>query len=142
MSAHRKPPLPPHFDCITAGVCRWCNQAIGTTRTGKPSRATWHPACAKEYRFLHWPSESRKIVWKRDKGVCASCKHQCEKRRNGWHLDHIKPLIGANGDLSFWSLGNMQTLCVPCHKEKTANEAKERAKERRARKQNEIHGIE
>jgi 5-methylcytosine-specific restriction endonuclease McrA len=134
MSAHRKPPLPPHFDCTPVGTCRWCNQAIGLTRTGKESRARWHPACVKEYQLMFWPSEARKVVWKRDKGVCRSCGTQCERRNHGWHLDHIQPLIEAQGDLTFWQLPNLQTLCVPCHKAKTALEAGARAEKRRAEK--------
>jgi 5-methylcytosine-specific restriction endonuclease McrA len=49
-------------------------------------------------------------------------------------MDHIKPLIEAQGDLSFWQMGNLQTLCHPCHTAKTSSEATERAAKRRAAK--------
>jgi 5-methylcytosine-specific restriction endonuclease McrA len=44
-------------------------------------------------------------------------------RRSLWELDHKIPLIdGGTHDLS-----NLQTLCVPCHREKSAREHSERA---------------
>lgn len=44
-----------------------------------------------------------------------------------WEADHILEVIrdGPN------TLENLQTLCVPCHKDKTARLAQERALERR-----------
>lgn len=32
-----------------------------------------------------------------------------------WQHDHIRPLIEARGDISFWALENIQTLCTACH---------------------------
>lgn len=44
-----------------------------------------------------------------------------------WQADHILEVVrGGSNDLA-----NLQTLCVPCHKEKTKQLAKERAQERR-----------
>lgn len=131
MTDHRKLPLPPHFDNPTPGTCRWCNQLIGPTPKGKPSRATWHKECVNEYRFLYWPSVQRRVVARRDNYKCASCGVNC---RGAWDLDHIKPLWESNGDPSFWQLGNMQTLCRPCHKTKTSQEATRRAEIRKAEK--------
>lgn len=132
MTTHRVPPKPPHFDAAPEGTCRWCNVEIGLTKKGKPSRSRWHPACVKEYKLLFWPTATRQAVWRRDKGKCNVCGVQCDRKgANGWDLDHIKPLIEAQGDLSFWQLGNLQTLCKPCHKSKTSNEATKRAAERR-----------
>lgn len=38
-----------------------------------------------------------------------------------WNLDHIKPImLGGHGT----DLSNLQVLCVPCHKKKTAQESK------------------
>jgi len=39
-------------------------------------------------------------------------------RGGAWQHDHIRPLIEANGDPSFWALENIQTLCGHCHVEK------------------------
>jgi len=50
--------------------------------------------------------------------------------RSYWEADHILEVV-RGGE---FSLENMQTLCVPCHKQKTAKLARERAQERRASK--------
>jgi 5-methylcytosine-specific restriction endonuclease McrA len=50
-------------------------------------------------------------------------------------MDHIKPLIAANGDISYWQLPNLQTLCTPCHTAKTSQEATERAAKRKLLKE-------
>lgn len=50
-----------------------------------------------------------------------------------FEADHIVPLWRVDrsrpwGEIRhFWSLDNLQTLCRPCHREKTAREAAERA---------------
>lgn len=46
-------------------------------------------------------------------------------------MDHIKPLIEANGDINYWKMGNLQTLCKACHHKKTGEEATHRAEERK-----------
>lgn len=53
-----------------------------------------------------------------------------------WHADHVVPLWLADPTdyprcLRFWSLDNLQTLCEPCHREKTDIEAATRAKMKR-----------
>lgn len=71
--------------------------------------------------------------------MCAVCNTQCEKKgKNGWDLDHKIPLIEGDGSLSFWQMGNLQTLCKQCHKDKTSREATERATRRREMKVNEL----
>lgn len=45
-----------------------------------------------------------------------------------WDLDHRIPLIEGGS----FGLENMQTLCRPCHKAKTAIEAKQRAEKRKS----------
>lgn len=126
---HRKPPLPAYFSNPTPGICRWCNKPMTKVlKNGKLSKSTWHDKCVKEYKLLHWPSYTRKAVWKRDKGNCSQCSTVCDKRGpNGWHMDHIVPLYSVQGQLWAWGLGNLQTLCKPCHKIKTSSEATARA---------------
>jgi 5-methylcytosine-specific restriction endonuclease McrA len=51
-----------------------------------------------------------------------------------WELDHVTPLIdGGSHDFK-----NLQTLCTPCHKHKTAKEARNRAAQRQQLKEDEI----
>ena len=52
---------------------------------------------------------------------------------SSWEADHIRPLWSAPADLSqrdwerLWDgLTNLQTLCIPCHRQKSAREASER----------------
>jgi 5-methylcytosine-specific restriction protein A len=49
-------------------------------------------------------------------------------RKTQWDADHILPVIEGGG---LCGLVSMQTLCVPCHKEKTKQHAKDRAQRRR-----------
>lgn len=100
----------------------------GTVNT----RTYWHPICVIDYKMIYWPDVTRKAVWMRDEGKCASCGHRCSRRGTDvWHLDHIKPLVEAKGDITYWQMGNLQTLCQVCHKAKTSREATERADARR-----------
>lgn len=59
-----------------------------------------------------------------------------ERTDPGWEADHIVPLWSVDRDapdaFRFWTLANLQTLCLPCHKAKTAREAAQRAASRRA----------
>jgi 5-methylcytosine-specific restriction endonuclease McrA len=52
--------------------------------------------------------------------------------RSWWDADHITEVIWGGGQCS---LENYQTLCVPCHKRKTARLAKVRAAERKREKE-------
>lgn len=132
MSSHRIPPKPDWFETTPPGTCRWCNEEVGLTPKGKPSKSRWHQTCLTEYKLIFWPGATRRAVWKRDTGRCAKCSHICEKKGiDGWHMDHIVPLIESNGDIKYWTLPNLQTLCKRCHAEKTSREATERAKKRR-----------
>lgn len=132
---HRIPPKPPHFDTAPLGTCRWCNEVISNTKTGKVSKARWHAACIVPYKLIHWPSKTRQAVWRRDHGRCAKCGTICARKgKPTWHMDHIVPLVDCDGDIKYWLMPNLQSLCHPCHKIKTSLEATERAAKRRAAK--------
>ena len=114
---------------------------------GQPNRRRrWHPECV-----LAWdrcdPREQRRIVRRRDRGVCRACgvdtlalkreirgRGRTRKlrelgfhpRRSLWELDHVVPLIDGGGH----ETSNLQTLCVPCHRAKSAQETKLRARGR------------
>lgn len=68
------------------------------------------------YQTTQW-KKLVKAVWVIDNGLCRNCfsKGLIEP---GSDVDHIKPKSqGGNDDLS-----NLQLLCKPCHKRKTATE--------------------
>jgi hypothetical protein len=136
MVEHRQPPKPLNWDNPQKGTCRFCNLPVlkedGTLNT----RSHWHPICVVDYQMIHWPGVTRKAVWMRDEGKCAICGFRCQRRNNGWHLDHIRPLIESNGDIRFWQMDNLQTLCKTCHIAKTSREATERATARRLAREN------
>lgn len=43
-----------------------------------------------------------------------------------WQADHIKPLVEANGDITYWQADNLQTLCHWCHAKKSAADTRRR----------------
>lgn len=52
-----------------------------------------------------------------------------------WDMDHVIPVEYWNEDIDELNrLDNLQTLCIPCHRTKTAEQAAMRAKTRRIRK--------
>jgi 5-methylcytosine-specific restriction endonuclease McrA len=130
------------------GYCRWCGEDIGARlRNGDvDTRARWHGACVTAYQ-AYFPRVQRERIWQRELGECQGC-HRFTPRREArridsperlwarhndtthyrrWAVDHITPLWdgGANED------PNLQLLCDPCHKAKTAAEAALRAEKRR-----------
>jgi 5-methylcytosine-specific restriction protein A len=61
--------------------------------------------------------------WLRDNPLCAHCLLNSRVTLAD-EVDHIKPL--SQGGLEF-DQTNLQSLCIPCHKTKTASEATYRA---------------
>ena len=148
MTDHRRPPIP--YSTAERGVCRWCGKEIlyraGPHEGKLDRRRRWHPECVEAYEASD-PREARRRIRKRDRGRCAACgldtyglrrslrgkgmtralrERGFVPRRSLWELDHIIPLVdGGTHDPS-----NLQTLCTPCHKKKTAQEARQRAAQR------------
>jgi 5-methylcytosine-specific restriction endonuclease McrA len=131
----RQPPKPKYYWTIKKGRCRWCGEDIFKGRNdyiGEElnKRKSWHGDCATEYMIIYHSREARRHVWLRDRGKCNGCGKQCTRR--GWDLDHIKPLLEQKGlkedelDWTYYGLDNMQTLCRPCHREKTNQDIKKR----------------
>ena len=148
MSSHRRPAI--RYSEAPRGTCRWCGTAIvheSGPHRGEPNRRRrWHPACVDEYNQSD-PREARRQIRKRDRGICAQCgcdtqalKREVRGRGRAarlralgfrvrgslWDLDHVVPLI----DGGTHNPENLQTLCNPCHRKKTADEARRRAERR------------
>lgn len=83
----------------------------------------------------------RRHIFFRDGGKCACCPTTFISVHAAWEADHIKPLVSANGDPSFWEPENLRLLCVPCHVIKTKGDnamfRRKPRKRRRARRFNE-----
>ena len=121
----RRPPDPP-FKHSSLGTCVGCGED-----TGRP-RGRWCNKCGDKWWIIKSPSYARHHVYRRDRGVCAECGF--DGGGANWHVDHVLPLWQADRDPWFWTLSNLQTLCVPCHNSKSAREANQRAKEARIRR--------
>lgn len=143
------PPAPPK-------CCRLCEGPLPSRR-----QSWCGDECVVAYYITVSSSFLRTVVLERDHGVCAQCGMDTqaienrvdalsygEKRKAGlavlrengfnvpvgesicgplWDADHIQ----ARDEGGSWELSNVQTLCHPCHKEKTAEQAGRRAKQQR-----------
>lgn len=143
-TTHRDPPKPVGWDTPTKGTCRFCGLPVLNEDGTVNYRTYWHPICVVDYKMIFWPGVTRQAVFMRDGGKCATCGHRCSTRGSDvWHLDHIQPLVENRGvgDIEYWKMGNLQTLCQPCHHAKTSREATERAASRKAAKEAEKAGV-
>ena len=126
----RKPPKPKSYWTKTKGQCRWCGQMIFKENGTINERRSWHEDCATLYMIIYHSREQRAQLRKRDGGKC----NHCGKVSKRWDADHIKPLVEQKGlkaeeiDLSYYMMGNLQTLCKPCHRKKTNSEVHLRSK--------------
>lgn len=116
---HRQAPRPDTWDS-PRGFCRFCGEAI--IEDGKQNnRKRWHQECADQWVIMNQPSAARKHVFARESGICQICGNS-SRLMSDFHVDHIKPLFLAEGDLSYYGAENMQLLCRPCHKIKTKSD--------------------
>lgn len=122
-------------------LCRFCKTEVTPPRrtfcSGAPTKYTRRKVngiwisivaiqghgCVHEWLLRSNPRYARNAVYNRDQGVCAVCGTK-NSRKGSWHTDHIIPVWKGGG---LCSLENLQSLCHSCHKEKTKNEAAERA---------------
>ncbi len=103
------------------GVCAACGgdtqkfgRVMDYARKSLAALTGQDPTWANGYWFVRAARETlEKVPW--------------EYGRANWEADHILEVV-RGGDSG---LENMQTLCVPCHKQKTKRLAQERARERR-----------
>lgn len=138
-------------------LCRWCSVEVTPPRrtfcsgnlneySRRKINGVWTKiqtkagsGCVHTWMLCSSPQYARKAVFDRDQGVCAVCG--LEHQLNGsWAADHIVP-VWLNGGIEIGMseesfMSNLQTLCSPCHKVKTAEEAKERAAIKKLSKKN------
>ncbi len=112
------------------GTCQWCGEPIvmHPTANGNHRRRVRHKGdayeigvrnCDREFRWALCFS-ARELIEKRGDPVCVDCGSSDRP----WDADHIVPL----GDGGAHHRDNLARRCRrPCHAEKTAREATERA---------------
>ena len=121
-------------------LCRWCELEILARRR----RTFCSDYCVDQWRLRTDPGYLRDRVFARDHGVCQACAADTiaiylalkrsrgaaraaglslyglktiTSRRSLWDADHIRPVAEGGGQCD---LDNLRTLCLPCHREATA----------------------
>ncbi len=121
-------------------LCRWCQLEILAPRR----RTFCSDFCVHQWRLRSDPGYLRDQVFARDRGTCALCStdtvgayadlkrsrgpvrtellamwgfSSITARRSLWDADHILPVAEGGGGCD---LDNLRTLCLPCHREGTA----------------------
>jgi 5-methylcytosine-specific restriction enzyme A len=121
-------------------LCRWCELEV----LAKRRRTFCSDYCVHQWRLRTDPGYVRDQVFSRDRGICALCladtvaiyaalkrargparpaglslygMKSITSRRSLWDADHIRPVAEGGGQCD---LDNLRTLCIPCHREVTA----------------------
>lgn len=136
---NRKPPRPATWDS-PKGNCRLCGEAI-IEKGVQNKRKNWHCECIALWLIMSCPTDARKHVWHREKGVCQGCGRDSWTYASQWHVDHHKPLFEAENDLSYWHPDNLRLLCQDCHRDKTNVEATRRALNRKVKEIDHDHNL-
>lgn len=106
------------------GVCAICGTKTEEVRQQVLSLATFVWS-TKQRPTEHGTKLLETAVYYRELGFPSP-------RQTWWNADHIQEVVRGGGECG---LENIQTLCIPCHRRKTARLAAERAEERRTEKQ-------
>lgn len=119
-------------------LCRWCNLEVPAGR--RTFCSEW---CVHEWHLRSDPAYLRERVFERDRGICAQCGLDTERRwrhirrlrgvarakalaewglrsksrSSLWDADHIVPVMEGGGECD---LSNIRTLCLKCHRAATA----------------------
>lgn len=107
------------------GVCNRCKLDCDRLEVRAYGYSTW--------TRLPVPRSSIAKQYEEMRAICDELKRQGfagvspRNRISLWAADHINPLFDGGS----FELQNVQTLCLPCHKEKTSTEATMRAKRKR-----------
>ena len=133
--------------------CRYCGREVGVGN-GPWCSERCRKEALHRFSLANDPAYQRRAVWARDQGVCAACgrdtlklRHRLQAARTSerarlagqllhegydrhrlerlvlWEMDHVRPVAEGGGGTG---LDNLQTLCVPCHKQKTSAEGRHR----------------
>ena len=107
-----KKPLKPcsYPGCPKLSRTRYCEEHTGT-RTSQPRNAR------KMGYDSRWEKYRKDFLMRNP--LCVECLKQ-GKHTPATVVDHIVPHKGSRS--LFWNEKNHQSLCVPCHNKKTANE--------------------
>lgn len=90
----------------------YCNEHKGEGwRNYKPGQSRQRRGYGRSWDI------TRLRIMKRDKGLCQECLRRGAIREASC-VDHIRPVAHGGGD----SDDNLQSLCTPCHRTKTARE--------------------
>jgi 5-methylcytosine-specific restriction endonuclease McrA len=108
-------------------VCSGCGEAVtGRCPTCSPPRA-WarKPSSWKGGSTRRW--RNFRAGWLAEHPLCAGYPFPCGVVAE--HVDHITPLSrfppGPERERARFDHGNVQSLCVPCHRRKTNDESRE-----------------
>ena len=135
MTSSRRPCYPPTWDDNrTDGNCKWCNEPLPRNKDGSVSKVRrWHAVCKE----IAWPvifgSTNMLPRLARVHGYeCVDCG---DDTLGMLEVDHDTPLWSVDRAAAdawkYWTAENLVLRCSPCHKTKSAREAKQRAKEKR-----------
>lgn len=113
------------------GKCRWCGLPIFGQKGDLLKNCLWHADCLHDFKIIAWPSYTRTMVSRRDRGICVDCGED-HRLTGDWEVEHNVPLwkvatIEPLERLNYFRLPALVTRCVACHRKKSAHEASERA---------------
>eukprot|EP00899_Mesostigma_viride_P005787 jgi/Mesvir1/15209/Mv06441-RA.1 len=116
---------------VERGVCVVCGldahalaERVRRAPPGRDARVALILAAAPA--FASWPASLARLAASGSEG-------------DAWHADHVTPVFLGGGECG---LGNLRTLCVPCHLEVTAAQARRRAEASRKAKKGDQGSVE
>lgn len=119
MSKHKRPPLVDEVCLPGAGIPDVCDRCEAELPKG---RKRWcSDDCSLTYYLHHIWQYARNAALRRDKHRCVN---GCEPDDvTPLEVDHIKAARGAHSKHAcVHHLDNLRTLCVPCHRKRTAEQ--------------------
>jgi 5-methylcytosine-specific restriction enzyme A len=119
-------------DWKVRGGGSWAREVIGKRDKGVCAQCGVDTKRIKAayMRALRWARKMDPDTWQRMEKVraCFGRRGWDVRRESWWDVDHILEVVNGGGQCG---AENLQTLCIRCHKAKTARLVKTRAKARR-----------